>query len=78
MGLLDAIGGAGGGLGMIPGADILSVVSKGLDLIKGLLDGKDMQGADKALDILSKLMDSATSSQTSAALYTFGVTRNSV
>lgn len=65
MGLLDAIGGAGGGLGMIPGGELLAVVSKGLDLIKNLIDSKDMQGADKALDILSKMMDSAAGSQAS-------------
>ena len=65
MGLLDAIGGAGGGLGMIPGGELLSVVSKGLDLIKNLIDSKDMQGADKALDILSKMMDTAAGSQAS-------------
>jgi hypothetical protein len=37
MGLLDAVSGGMNPLGAIAGPELLSVVSKGLDLLKGLL-----------------------------------------
>jgi hypothetical protein len=68
MGLLDAV--SGGGLNptsMIPGGELLSVVSKGLDLIKSLMDGNDMKGADKVLDMLSKMIENTGGAQGPAA-----------
>lgn len=67
MGLLDAVSGGMNPLGAIAGPELLSVVSKGLDLLKGLLDHNDVQGADKILDLLTKMMDNQAGAQPSGA-----------
>lgn len=59
MGLLDAVSSAAGIGSMVPGMELLGVVSQGIGLAKSLFDKGDVQGTQDVLkfvnDILSKM-----------------------
>jgi hypothetical protein len=57
--MLDKLAGLGGVMGMVPGANMLGLVFKGLELMKGLLESKDLKGAEQVLNMLSKFMKEA-------------------
>jgi hypothetical protein len=65
MGLLDSI--TGGGLGMLPGADMISLVAKGVEVLKGLFDKGDTKNAEAVLQFLNKALEGAASQGTPQA-----------
>jgi hypothetical protein len=66
MGLLDAITGSGA-LGMLPGGNVLMVISKGLDLIKDLIEQGNTKGADAVLKFLNDVVQESGKDASSAA-----------
>jgi hypothetical protein len=52
--MLDKI--LGGAMQAIPGANVLGLVMKGIELLKGLLESKDLKGAEDVVKLLSELM----------------------
>jgi hypothetical protein len=57
---LDALTG-GGALGMLPGANVISLVTKGLEIIKDLIEQGNTKGADAVLGFLNDVLKEATS-----------------
>jgi hypothetical protein len=53
------LGGILGGnpLGMIPGMQMIELVTKGIELMKGLFDKGDLQGTQKLLDFLNEVVN---------------------
>lgn len=46
----------GGALQAIPGANMAGIIGKGIELLKGLLESKDLKGAEDVVNLLSKFM----------------------
>ena len=58
MGLLDAVSGATGIASMVPGMEMLGVVSQGIELAKSLFDKGDVQGTQDILKFVSDIVSS--------------------
>ncbi|MCX6627851.1 MAG: hypothetical protein NTW28_09510 [Candidatus Solibacter sp.] len=67
MGMLDGIAGGLSPMSMMPGGDVLAVVSKGLDLIKQLMDQNNTGGADAILKFLSDIVGNMPKDASQAA-----------
>lgn len=67
MGLLDAVTGGGGLMGMLPGANLLPIVAKGLELIKDLFEQGNTKGADAVLKFLNDVLKDMPSGASTAA-----------
>jgi hypothetical protein len=63
---LDALAG-GGALGMLPGANVLSLVTKGLEIIKDLIEQGNTKGADAVLGFLNDVLNETTAKDTGSA-----------
>ena len=63
---LDALTG-GGALGMLPGANMLTLVTKGLELIKDLIDQGNNKGADAVLGFLNNVLNETAQKNTAGA-----------
>lgn len=46
----------GGAMQAIPGANMMGLVMKGIELLKGLLESKDLKGAEDVVKLLGELM----------------------
>jgi hypothetical protein len=63
---LDALVG-GGALGMLPGANVLSLVTKGLEIIKDLIEQGNTKGADAVLGFLNDVLNETTAKDAGSA-----------